>query len=184
MPDIRLPDGSVRSYANPIDGQALAADIGKNLAKAAVAIRVDGRLRDLSTLLAVDCEVAIVTRDEPDGLELLRHDAAHVMAEAITELYPEAQITIGPAIENGFYYDVSREEPFHPEDLEKLEARMREIVDRDELIQREIWDRDEAIRFFRDLGELRKFLDKGYLDCYSDPHRDLSTGGGANKDIT
>jgi len=156
MPDIRLPDGSIRSYATTLSGQELAEDIGRNLAKSAVAIRVDGRLRDLTTVLAVDCTVAIVTRDEPDGLELLRHDAAHVMAEAVKELFPEVQITIGPAIENGFYYDISRAEPFHPEDLENLEARMAEIVDRDEPIQREIWDRDEAIRFFRAQGELYK----------------------------
>jgi len=108
------------------------------------------------TLIDSDVAIEIVTRDAPDGLELLRHDAAHVMAEAVKELYPQTQVTIGPAIENGFYYDFAREEPFTPEDLERIEARMREIVERDETITREVWDRDEAVRFFREQGELYK----------------------------
>ncbi len=153
MPDIRLPDGSVRSYDAPLSGADIAADIGKGLARDALAVRVDGELQDLGTLIENDAEVAIVTGDQPDGLELLRHDAAHVMAEAVKELYPKTQVTIGPAIENGFYYDFAREQPFTPEDLERIDARMREIVVRDEVIQREVWDRDEAIRFFRDQGE-------------------------------
>ncbi len=156
MPDICLPDGSIRSYESPLSGLELAADIGKKLARDAVAIKVDGRLRDLTTQLSVDCKVEIITRTEPEGLEILRHDAAHVMAEAVKELYPEAQITIGPAIENGFYYDISRDDPFHPEDLERLESRMRDIVDRDETVQREVWDRERAIEFFRGLGETYK----------------------------
>ena len=153
MPDIHLPDGSVRSYDDPVTGLAVATDIGKRLAKDAVAIRIDGELKDLTTVIEQDAAVAIVTRSEPDGLELLRHDAAHALAEAAKELYPEIQITIGPAIENGFYYDFSRAEPFTPEDLERMEERMREIVDRDETITREIWDRDEAVRFFKEQGE-------------------------------
>jgi threonyl-tRNA synthetase len=156
MPDIRLPDGSVRSYDAPLSGADIAADIGKRLAKDALAVRIDGALEDLGTLIENDAEVAIVTGSEPDGLELLRHDAAHVMAEAVKELYPETQVTIGPAIENGFYYDFAREQPFTPEDLERIEARMREIVARDEVIQREVWDRDEAVRFFREQGEAYK----------------------------
>jgi threonyl-tRNA synthetase len=156
MPDIRLPDGSVRSYDAPLSGADIAADIGKRLAKDALAVRIDGALKDLGTLIENDAEVAIVTGSEPDGLELLRHDAAHVMAEAVKELYPETQVTIGPAIENGFYYDFAREQPFTPEDLERIEARMREIVARDEVIQREVWDRDEAVRFFREQGEAYK----------------------------
>lgn len=156
MPDIRLPDGSVRSFDAPLSGADIAADIGKRLARDALAVRVDGVLMDLGTLIENDAEVAIVTASEPDGLELLRHDAAHVMAEAVKELYPGTQVTIGPAIENGFYYDFAREQPFTPEDLERIEARMREIVGRDELIERELWDRDEAVRFFRDQGEAYK----------------------------
>ena len=109
-------------------------------------------MRDLATTVETDACVAIVTRDSEEALELLRHDAAHVLAEAVKELWPETQITIGPAIENGFYYDFAREQPFTPEDLERMETRMREIVDRDEPISRELWDRDEAVRFFRDLG--------------------------------
>jgi threonyl-tRNA synthetase len=156
MPKIRLPDGSVRSYDAPLSGADIAADIGKRLAKDALAVRLDGELRDLGTLIEDDAEIAIVTATDADGLELLRHDAAHVMAEAVKELYPDTQVTIGPAIENGFYYDFSREQPFTPEDLERIEARMREIVARDEVIQREVWDRDEAVRFFRDIGEAYK----------------------------
>ena len=156
MPDIRLPDGSVRSYAAPLSGAEIAADIGKGLARDALAVRVDGRLTDLGVVIEADAEVAIVTGADADGLELLRHDAAHVMAEAVKELYPETQVTIGPAIENGFYYDFAREQAFTPEDLERIEARMGEIVARDEVIQREVWDRDDAVAFFRELGETYK----------------------------
>ena len=156
MPRISLPDGSVREYDNALRGDELALDIGKRLAKDAVALRIDGELKDLVTLIDSDVAIEIVTRDTPDGLELLRHDAAHVMAEAVKELYPQTQVTIGPAIENGFYYDFAREEPFTPEDLERIEQRMREIVERDETITREVWDRDEAVRFFREQGELYK----------------------------
>ena len=153
MPRITLPDGSARQFDGPVSGADVAASIGKGLARAALAIKVDGVLRDLAATIETDASVAVVTRDSEEALELLRHDAAHVLAEAVKELYPETQITIGPAIENGFYYDFAREQPFTPEDLERIEARMREIVDRDEPISREEWDRDEAIRFFRDWGE-------------------------------
>ncbi|MDX2313698.1 MAG: threonine--tRNA ligase, partial [Gammaproteobacteria bacterium] len=156
MPDIRLPDGSVRSYEAPLSGAEIAADIGKGLARDALAVRVDGELTDLGILVDADAEVAIVTGADAEGLELLRHDAAHVLAEAVKELYPETQVTIGPAIENGFYYDFAREQAFTPEDLERIEARMHEIVARDEVIQREVWDRDEAATFFRELGETYK----------------------------
>jgi len=156
MPDIRLPDGSVRSFDAPVTGEQIAADIGARLAKDAVAIRVDGELRDLTAPIEADAAVEIVTRSEPDGLELLRHDAAHVLAEAVKELEPETQVTIGPAIENGFYYDFARDRPFTPEDLERIETRMRDIVDRDEPIVREVWDRDEAVRFFEQIGERYK----------------------------
>ena len=153
MPEITLPDGSTRSFPEAVDGLAVARSIGSRLARDAVAVRIDGDLRDLTMPVADDAALEIVTRNSAEGLELLRHDAAHVMAEAVTELYPGTQVTIGPAIEDGFYYDFSREEPFTPDDLERIEQRMREIVERDEEITREVWDRDEAIRFFTDLGE-------------------------------
>jgi threonyl-tRNA synthetase len=153
MPNISLPDGSERQFDQAITGAEIAASIGEGLARAAVAVRVDGELRDLTRVIDSDASVEIVTRDSDDGVELLRHDAAHVLAEAVKELWPETQVTIGPAIQNGFYYDFSREEPFTEADLETIEARMKEIVDRDEEIQREVWDRDEAVEFFRGMGE-------------------------------
>ncbi|HLO76760.1 MAG TPA: TGS domain-containing protein, partial [Magnetospirillum sp.] len=129
MVAITLPDGSVREYPGPVSGLDVAKDIGPGLAKAALAIRIDGELKDLTTTLDTDTRLAIITaKDGADALELLRHDAAHVMAEAVKELYPETQVTIGPAIDNGFYYDFARPTPFGPEDLEKIEARMAEIV--------------------------------------------------------
>ena len=148
MPVISLPDGSKKEFSEAITGLAVAQSIGSGLAKAAVAIRIDGALRDLTAPIEGDVNIEIVTRTTDEGLEVLRHDAAHAMAEAVKELYPETQVTIGPAIQDGFYYDFSREEAFTPEDLEQIEARMREIVDRDEPIAREVWDRSEAIEFF------------------------------------
>ena len=153
MVTITLPDGSVREYDKPVSGVELAASIGPGLAKAALALTVDGEVKDLAHVIDGDAAVAIVTRDGDQALELLRHDAAHVMAEAVQELYPGVQVTFGPSIEDGFYYDFYREEPFTPDDLVKIEKRMQEIVDRDEAITREVWDRDEAIRFFKDKGE-------------------------------
>ena len=153
MPLITLPDGSTKQLEGAVDGLAVARSIGARLEKDAVAMRVDGELKDLVSLIERDARVEIVTRGSDDGLELLRHDAAHVMAEAVKELYPETQVTIGPAIENGFYYDFARPAPFTPDDLERIEARMHEIVERDEPIAREVWDRDEAVAFFRGLGE-------------------------------
>ncbi len=150
---ITLPDGSARQFDGPVTGAALAADIGPGLAKAALAVLVDGQEWDLTRTIAKDARVSIITRKDEAGLELLRHDAAHVMAEAVKELYPDTQVTIGPAIEDGFYYDFARKEPFTPEDLEKIEQRMREIVDRDETIVREEWDRDDAVAFFKKIGE-------------------------------
>ena len=153
MIKITLPDGAVREYAAPVSGAGLAADISRSLAKKAVALRVNDVVMDLSTLLETDCRAAILTADDPAALEILRHDCAHVLAEAVKELYPETQITIGPVIEHGFFYDFSRPTPFSLEDLEKIEARMREIVDRDEPITREVWDREKAVAFFRSIGE-------------------------------
>ena len=153
---VTLPDGSVRRYTHAITPAEIALEIGPGLAKAALAAKVDGRERDLSYTILSDVALEIITTRSPEALELLRHDAAHVMAEAVKELYPETQVTIGPAIENGFYYDFARDEPFAPEDLEKIEARMREIVDRDETITREEWDRNVAIDYFKRLGEVYK----------------------------
>ena len=153
MPNIQLPDGSERQFDNAVSGLDIALSIGKSLARDAVAARVNGELWDLTRPIEDDASIEIVTRDSDDGLELLRHDAAHVMAEAVKELWPDTQVTIGPAIENGFYYDFAREVPFTEEDLEVISARMLEIVERDEVIIREVWDRDEAVRFFRDQGE-------------------------------
>jgi threonyl-tRNA synthetase len=153
MVAITLPDGSVRRYEAAITGEQLAADIGPGLAKAALAVKINGEMRDLSRLIETDCTVAIVTKKDPDALELLRHDAAHIMAEAVQELYPKTQVTIGPAIENGFYYDFARAEPFTLDDLPKIEAKMREIVERDEKITREVWPRDQAIAYFKSIGE-------------------------------
>ena len=156
MPVITLPDGSTREFPNPVTGIEVAESIGSRLAKDAVAVRVDGTLLDLTAALDRDVSIEILTRGSPEGLELLRHDAAHVMAEAVKELFPETQVTIGPAIENGFYYDFARDEPFTPEDLETIEKRMREIVQRDEAIEREVWNRDEAVEFFSQQGERYK----------------------------
>jgi threonyl-tRNA synthetase len=153
MPNIQLPDGSVRQFDSAASGLEIAASMGKSLARDAIAVRVDGELWDLTRQIAIDAGIEIITRDSAAGLELLRHDAAHVLAEAVKELWPETQVTIGPAIENGFYYDFAREEPFTPEDLATIEARMKQIVDRDEPIRREVWTRDDAIAFFRDQGE-------------------------------
>jgi threonyl-tRNA synthetase len=153
MPTIRLPDGSTRRYDHPVTGLQIAEAIGKALARDAVAMRVDGSLWDLTRPISTDAAIEIVTRESPEGLELLRHDAAHVMAEAVKELWPDTQVTIGPAIENGFYYDFARDEAFTPEDLAVIEERMKAIVERDEIIVREVWDRNEAIAFFRTQGE-------------------------------
>jgi len=150
---ISLPDGSRREFDGPVTGADIASDIGPGLAKAALAMRLNGEQADLSLLITEDADVAIITRQDEDALELLRHDCAHIMAEAVQELYPGTQVTIGPAIEDGFYYDFARDEPFTPEDLDDIEARMREIVARDEEIVREEWDRDDAIVFFQSKGE-------------------------------
>jgi threonyl-tRNA synthetase len=153
---VTLPDGKRLEFAGPVSGTDLAAAIGPGLAKAAIAIRVDGQPRDLVSIIDRDASVAVITRETPDGVEILRHDAAHVMAEAVKELYPDTQVTFGPATDTGFYYDFARSEPFTPEDLDRIEARMREIVRRNETIAREIWDRDAAVAFFRNIGESYK----------------------------
>ncbi|MBV9654600.1 MAG: threonine--tRNA ligase [Acetobacteraceae bacterium] len=156
MPAITLPDGSERRFDGPVAGTTLAAAIGPGLAKAALAMKVNGTLVDLATVIEDDAPVLFVTRRDPDALGLIRHDAAHVLAEAVQSLYPGTQVTIGPAIENGFYYDFARNEPFTPEDFPAIEAKMREIIARNAPFAREVIDRDQAIRFFRDKGEQYK----------------------------
>ena len=156
MPTITLPDGSQRSFDHPVSVYDVAADIGPGLAKAALAGKVDGQLVDTRYVIDRDARLAIVTSRDEEALELIRHDAAHVMAQAVQELYPGTQVTIGPAIENGFYYDFAREEPFTPDDLKKIETRMHEIVKRDLPLQREVLSREEAIKVFGDLGETYK----------------------------
>jgi threonyl-tRNA synthetase len=153
MPNITLPDGSTRSYDLPVTPGDVAADIGPGLAKAALLGIVDGGEWDLSRPIEADASLALITVKDDSALALLRHDCAHVMAEAVLEIYPETQVTIGPSIENGFYYDFHRETPFTDADLEAIEARMHEIVDRDEVITREVWTRDQAVTFYRDNDE-------------------------------
>ena len=150
---LTLPDGATRRFDGPVTGTEVAASIAKSLAKAALAIKVDGELRDLSRPIEQDAKIEIVTPNSADGIELLRHDTAHVMAQAVKQLYPDAQVTIGPSIETGFYYDFARDKPFTPEDLVAIEARMRDIIRQDEKFEREIWDRDAAIRHFEGIGE-------------------------------
>ncbi len=155
MIQITLPDGA-QTHNAPVRGAEIAARSGDATADKALAIRIDGVLRDLNDLIEHDACVEVITRDHPEALELLRHDAAHVLAQAVKELYPEAQVTIGPTIENGFYYDFARETSFTPEDLVRIEERMRAIVARDEPIERELWQRDDAIRYFEAKGERYK----------------------------
>jgi threonyl-tRNA synthetase len=150
---IVLPDGSRRTFEHAVTGTQLAASIGPGLAKAVVVMEVNGELWDLSRQLPDGASVRFVRFQDDEALPLIRHDAAHLMAEAVKELWPDTQVTIGPAIEDGFYYDFARGEPFTPDDLEAIEARMREIVKRDEPLEREVWQRDAAVSFFEGLGE-------------------------------
>jgi threonyl-tRNA synthetase len=156
MVAISLPDGTVRDYEGPVTGLRIAEDIGPGLAKAALAVTVNGTMTDLTLPIETDAEVSIITAKDEAALELLRHDAAHVMAQAVQELYPGTQVTIGPAIDNGFYYDFARAEPFTPDDLGKIEERMRDIVKRDLPILREVWGRDQAVEYFKSIGETYK----------------------------
>ncbi len=153
---LTFPDGSVRDYDAAMTGAALAESISKSLAKKAVAYAVDGTVRDLSDPLQKSGKVEIVTRDDPRALELIRHDAAHVLAEAVQELWPGTQVTIGPVIENGFYYDFARNQPFTPDDFPAIEKKMREIIQRNRPFTKEVWDRERARKVFRDKGEAYK----------------------------
>ncbi|MFP4640457.1 MAG: threonine--tRNA ligase [Guyparkeria sp.] len=153
MPTITLPDGSQRSYDHPVSLAEIASDIGPGLAKAAVAGKIDGKLVDLSRTVENDAEIAIVTAKDQEGVEIIRHSTAHLMAQAVKQLYPEAQVTIGPVIDQGFYYDFAFDRPFNDEDLEKIETRMRELAAEGDELERRVIERDDAVRFFKDLGE-------------------------------
>ncbi|MCB9987986.1 MAG: threonine--tRNA ligase [Rhodospirillales bacterium] len=150
---ITLPDGSARSYENGVTGLGIAESISPSLAKAVVAARIDGEIKDATLPITEDARVELIKRDDPAALEIIRHDAAHVMAQAVQELFPGTQVTIGPAIENGFYYDFYRSEPFSTEDLEAIEKKMRQIVEKASPFVREVWDRNEAIAHFKEIGE-------------------------------
>ncbi len=156
MVNVTLPDGSVRPFDGPVTVAQVASSIGAGLAKAALAGKVNGKLVDTSHLIDADAQLAIVTAKDAEALDLIRHDAAHIMAQAVQELYPGTQVTIGPSIEDGFYYDFARAEPFTPDDLVAIEKRMEEIVKRDLPIVREVWEREEAMKVFADLGETYK----------------------------
>jgi len=153
MISLKFPDGSARDFESGVTGREVAESIAKSLAKKAVAMALDGQVRDLYEPIKSDSEIRIITRDDPDALALIRHDAAHVMAEAVQELYPGTQVTIGPVIENGFYYDFAREEPFTPDDLPKIEAKMHEIIKRDSPFSCEVVERAAAKKLFGDMGE-------------------------------
>ena len=156
MPKITLPDGNSLNFENHVTGLQVAEKISKSLAKQAMVISVDGELKDLDHQIKNDCLVKIFTSKNEEGLDTIRHDTAHILAMAVQELFPGTQVTIGPVIENGFYYDFARKEPFTEEDLLKIENKMKEIVDRDEITKREVWDRDKAIQHFRNKGEVYK----------------------------
>ncbi|MEW5880943.1 MAG: threonine--tRNA ligase [Pseudomonadota bacterium] len=156
MISIRLPDGSIRSFDKPVSVAEVAASIGAGLAKAAIAGKVDGKLVDMSYVIDHDATLSIVTDRDPEGLEILRHSTAHLLAYAVKELFPDAQVTIGPVIENGFYYDFSYKRPFTPEDLAAIEKKMAELAARNEPVVREVWNRDDAVRFFESIGEKYK----------------------------
>ncbi len=153
MPDITFPDGKIIKFKNNVSGLMIVETIGKSLAKEACVISVNGKLKDLNYEIKENSSVRIITSKDKEGLEILRHDAAHVLAMAVQELFPGTQVTIGPIIEDGFYYDFSRKEPFTKDDLEKIENRMKEIVDRDEITKREVWKKSDAINHFKKIGE-------------------------------
>ncbi len=153
MPTITLPDGSRREYDHPVTIMDIARDIGPGLARATIAGKVDGRLVDASTVIDHDAEVSIVTDKDPEGLEVIRHSTAHLLAQAVKELYPDTQVTIGPVIEDGFYYDFARDKPFTEEDLAKIEKKMQELAKQDIPVERTVMPREEAIDFFRKMGE-------------------------------
>lgn len=156
MVQITLPDGAVREYVTGVTGMEIAESISKSLAKAVIAIEIDGELSDLSLPISDNVSIALIKRDDDQALEMIRHDCAHVMAEAVQNLFPGTQVTIGPSIENGFYYDFARDEPFSTDDFDKIEKEMRKIVERNSAFVREVWSREDALKFFCDKGEKYK----------------------------
>ena len=156
MPNIQLLDGKKISFERSIDGFELVKKISKSLEKEALIMSVDGELKDLSFEIKKDSKIKIITSKDKEGLEVLRHDTAHILAMAVQELYPGTQVTIGPVIENGFYYDFARKEPFTEEDLIKIEKKMQAIVDRNEKTSRHVWKRDDAVKHFKKIGEKYK----------------------------
>ncbi len=156
MPNITLPDGKKLNFKNKINGLEIAEKISKSLIKQALIMSVNGELKDLSYSIQNDSSVKIITHKDKEGLDVIRHDAAHIMAMAVQELFPGTQVTIGPVIENGFYYDFARKEPFTSNDLEKIEKKMSEIIDKDVKTKREVWERDKAIVHFKKIGEKYK----------------------------
>src|SRR5579871_6293287 len=156
MPVVTLPDGSQRRFDEPVTVDEVAAAIGPGLRKAALAGRIDGKLVDTSYRIDRDASVAIVTDKDPDGLSVIRHSTAHLLAQAVKQLFPQAQVTIGPVIEDGFYYDFAYKRPFTTEDLAAIEKRMEELAGADQKVTRSVMPRDEAVKFFRDMGEKYK----------------------------
>ncbi|MFL4993179.1 MAG: TGS domain-containing protein, partial [Microvirga sp.] len=156
MITLTFPDGAQRQYESGITGRDIVEGIAKSLAKRTVAMALDGTVADLADPITKDAKIEFLNREDPRALELIRHDAAHVLAEAVQELFPGTQVTIGPVIENGFYYDFARNEPFTPEDFPAIEAKMREIVARDKPFTKEVWSRDKAKQVFREKGETYK----------------------------
>ena len=156
MPQIQLLDGKKIPFTKSISGFELSKKIGKSLEKSALIMEVDGQLKDLSYEITKNSKVKIITSKDQEGLEVIRHDAAHIMAMAVQELFPGTQVTIGPVIENGFYYDFARKDPFTSDDLKKIEKKMSEIIDRDVRTRREVWEREKAITHFKKIGEKYK----------------------------
>ena len=185
MISIRLPDGSSRSYPQPVTAGEVAASIGPGLAKAAIAAKLDGKLVDLAQLIDRDADIAIITDRDADGIDVIRHSTAHLLAYAVKELFPDAQVTIGPVIENGFYSDFAYKRPFTPDDLAAIEQKMAELSKKDEPVVREVWKRDDAVKFFESIGEKYKaeiiasipanedislYREGGFIDLCRGPH--------------
>ena len=156
MPIIKLPDGQNLNFSKSVTGIEVAEKISKSLSKSALIMSIDGKQKDLSYKIKNDCEIKIFTSKDPEGIETIRHDTAHILAMAVQELFPGTQVTIGPVIENGFYYDFARKEPFTEDDLNKIEKKMKDIVDRNVPTTREVWDRDKAVTHFKNKGEIYK----------------------------
>ena len=156
MPIINLPDGNKIDFPNKVNGIEIAEKISKSLAKQALIMSVDGELKDLTYIIEKNASVKIITHKDSDGLDAIRHDTTHIMAMAVQELFPGTKLAIGPAIKDGFYYDFSREDPFTPKDLEKIEKKMKEIVEKNELTRREVWERNKTKDHYKKLGEKYK----------------------------